>query len=139
MSHLVFEPTKFEFLNLFRKLLIYLLLLFLKYKKMKSISSPLKLQNIILIFFVASYLSCASQSNYKVTAEVKSLMCPYLSPKFMSLLEKEGAKNMIKHEDYSITFQMDNEKSISEKRILELVDIVGYEPKLFKIFIYNDK
>ena len=56
----------------------------------------------------------------------------------MSLLEKEGAKKMLKHEDYSITFQMDNEKSISEKRILELVDIVGYEPKLFKIII-NEK
>ena len=66
-------------------------------------------------------------------------MCPYLSPKFMNLLEKEGATNMLKHEDYSITFQMENEKLITEKRILELVEIVGYEPKLFKIFINNDK
>ena len=106
---------------------------------MKLLLSPLKLQYFILIFFVLSYLTCTSQINYKVTAEAKSLMCPFLSPKFMSLLEKEGAKKMLKHEDYSITFQMDNEKSISEKRILELVDIVGYEPKLFKIFIYNDK
>ena len=106
---------------------------------MKLLLSPLKLQYFILIFFVLSYLTCTSQINYKVTAEAKSLMCPFLSPKFMSLLEKEGAKKMLKHEDYSITFQMDNEKSISEKRILELVEIVGYEPKLFKIFINNDK
>ena len=106
---------------------------------MKRLLSPLKLQNFILIFFVLSYLTCTSQINYKVTAQAKSLMCPYLSPKFMSLLEKEGAKKMLKHEDYSITFQMDNEKSLSEKRILELVEIVGYEPKLFKIFINNDK
>ena len=106
---------------------------------MKLLLTPLKLQNFILMFFMVSYLTCSSQINYKITAEAKSLMCPYLSPKFMSLLEKEGAKKMLKHEDYSIPFQMDNEKSISEKRILELVDLVGYEPKLFKIFINNDK
>lgn len=106
---------------------------------MKLIFSTSQLQNFILLIFVISSSICFSQINYKVTAEAKSLMCPYLSPKFMSLLEKEGAKKMLKHEDYSITFQMDNEKSISEKRILELVEIVGYEPKLFKIFINNDK
>ena len=105
---------------------------------MKLIFSTSKLQNFILLIFVISSSICFSQINYKFTAEAKSLMCPYLSPKFMSLLEKEGAKKMLKHEDYSITFQMDNEKSISEKRILELVDIVGYEPKLFKIII-NEK
>ena len=106
---------------------------------MKLLLTPLKLQYFILMFFVATYLTCSSQINYKVTAEAKSLMCPYLSPKFMNLLEKEGATNMLKHEDYSITFQMENEKLITEKRLLELVEIVGYEHKLFKIFINNDK
>ncbi len=97
----------------------------------------------LVIFF--SLFLCFSQkyfsqntSKYTITAEAKSLMCPYLSPKFISLLEKEGATNIIKHENHSITFETDREKQITDKRILELVDNVGYEPKLFKISIANE-
>lgn len=98
------------------------------------------IQKLLTSIFVFFSLNCFSQQTayYSITAEAKSLMCPYLSPKFMILLEKEGAKNIIKHENYTITFQTEKEKLISDERILQIVDNVGYDPRLFKITITNE-
>lgn len=91
----------------------------------------------ILIFtlFIALGFGAASQTKiqYTITAEAHSLMCPFLSPKFMDLLTKKGAEGIFKDEQLAVHFTTAKEAPISDELIMTLVDEIGYDPRLFKV------
>jgi hypothetical protein len=72
-------------------------------------------------------------TNYIITAESNALMCPFLSPKLISLIEKNGGKSVVKTKELTLLFYCEQSNVLSEARILELVDNLGYDPRMFKV------
>ena len=60
-------------------------------------------------------------------------MCPFLSPKLMSSIEKNGGKSVVKTKELALLFYCEQSNVLSEARILELVDNLGYDPRMFKV------
>jgi hypothetical protein len=51
----------------------------------------------------------------------------------MALLGKNGAEEVYKDDQLQVHFYTSKDKKLSDERILQLVDQIGYDPKLFKI------
>lgn len=90
-----------------------------------------------IIFAILVSLSFIGHSqkhtNYIITAESNALMCPFLSPKLMSSIEKNGGKSVVKTKELTLLFYCEQSNVLSEARILELVDNLGYDPRMFKV------
>lgn len=92
------------------------------------------MKKIIFIGLLFSVSICFGQkTNYIISANANALMCPFLSPKLMIALEKKGAKDILKTTDLKLTFYCLANEKISNEKILELVENIGYDPKQFKI------
>ena len=90
---------------------------------------------LLILSIVLSSLVCHGQKkiNYIITAEANALMCPFLSPKLMSSIEKNGGKSVVKTKELTLLFYCEQSNVLSEARILELVDNLGYDPRMFKV------
>lgn len=73
------------------------------------------------------------KTRYLITAEANALMCPFLSPKLISSIEKNGGKSVVKTKELTLLFYCEQGNVLSEARILELVDNLGYDPRMFKV------
>jgi hypothetical protein len=51
----------------------------------------------------------------------------------MTALGKNGAEDVYKDEQLQVHFYTSIDRKLSDERILQLVDQIGYDPKLFKI------
>lgn len=80
-----------------------------------------------------NYSFSQTKIKYTVSAEAHALMCPFLSPQFMSLLGKNGALDVYKDDQLQVHFYTTIETKLSDERIYQLVDQIGYDPRLFKI------
>ena len=90
---------------------------------------------LLILSIVLSSLVCHGQkkTNYIITAEANALMCPFLSPKLISSIEKNGGKSVVKTKELNLLFYCEQNNVLSEARILELVDNLGYDPRMFKV------
>ena len=90
---------------------------------------------LLILSIVLSSLICHGQkkTNYIIKAEANALMCPFLSPKLMSSIEKNGGKSVVKTKELTLLFYCEQSNVLSEARILELVDNLGYDPRMFKV------
>ena len=90
---------------------------------------------LLILSIVLSSLVCHGQkkTNDIITAEANALMCPFLSPKLMSSIEKNGGKSVVKTKELTLLFYCEQSNVLSEARILELVDNLGYDPRMFKV------
>lgn len=89
---------------------------------------------ILVAFIVFSTVSFSQKkTRYVITAEANALMCPFLSPKLISLIEKNGGKSVVKTKELTLLFYCDEQNLLSEEKILEFVDNIGYDPRSFKV------
>jgi len=88
---------------------------------------------LLLLIILPSYSFSQTKIQYTVSAEAHALMCPFLSPQFMALLGKNGAEEVYKDDQLQVHFYTSMDKKLSNERIFQLVDQIGYDPKLFKI------
>ncbi len=94
----------------------------------------MKTISIFLFLFITSSIFAQNTSvKYVLTAEARALMCPFLSPKLIESLEKKGATDVFKDEELKLHFTTNKENELSDEVIFKLIDLVGYEPKNFKI------
>ncbi len=93
----------------------------------------MKIILITILFFSALTGYSQKHTNYIITAESNALMCPFLSPKLMSSIEKNGGKSVVKTKELTLLFYCEQSNVLSEARILELVDNLGYDPRMFKV------
>ncbi|MBM3164437.1 MAG: hypothetical protein FJZ80_03145 [Bacteroidetes bacterium] len=93
------------------------------------------MKNLILILGLTFVLCANAQSKiyYTVTAEAHSLMCPFLSPKFMDLLTKKGAESIYKDEQLAVHFTTPKNAPLTDELIMSLADEIGYDSRLFKV------
>jgi hypothetical protein len=96
---------------------------------------------IISFALFLSYNSFAQSTlvKYVLSAEARALMCPFLSPKLIEALEKKGAEQVYKDEELKLHFTTKKENELSDEVILKVIDLVGYDPKYFKIDRVNEK
>lgn len=90
---------------------------------------------IFLAFYILTYGFTFGQTKVKYTmsAEAHALMCPFLSPQLMNLLTKNGAEGIYKDETLQLHFTTSKEKELTDDTLLKYVDLIGYDPKMFKI------
>ena len=88
---------------------------------------------LFLLIIQSSYSFSQTKIKYTVSAEAHALMCPFLSPQLMTTLGKNGAEDVYKDEQLQVHFYTSIDRKLSDERILQLVDQIGYDPKLFKI------
>ena len=93
----------------------------------------MKIILITILFFSALTGYSQKHTNYIITAEANALMCPFLSPKLISSIEKNGGKSVVKTKELTLLFYCEQSNVLSEARILELVDNLGYDPRMFKV------
>lgn len=103
---------------------------------------------ILLAYIAVFYYNCGISQQlasiapdslvYDLFGSAHALMCPFLSPKLQNKLEIEGGKSFIKTEDLHLIFKVPADKPISEERVMELVEKIGYEPAKFSLLIRNE-
>jgi hypothetical protein len=80
-----------------------------------------------------SSIYAQSKVNYTLSAEAHALMCPFLSPKLMDLVTRKGATNVVRDEQMQLHFTTNIQTDWTDAFILDLVDQIGYDPKMFKV------
>lgn len=80
-----------------------------------------------------SSIYAQSKVNYTLSAEAHALMCPFLSPKLMDLITRKGATNVVRDEQMQLHFTTNIQTDWTDAFILDLVDQIGYDPKMFKV------
>jgi hypothetical protein len=93
----------------------------------------MKIILITILFLCALTGYSQKHTNYVVSAQSNALMCPFLSPKLIALIEKNGGKSVVKTKELTLLFYCEQSNVLSEARILELVDNLGYDPRMFKV------
>ena len=78
---------------------------------------------LFLLIIQSSYSFSQTKIKYTVSAEAQ----------FMTALGKNGAEDVYKDEQLQVHFYTSIDRKLSDERILQLVDQIGYDPKLFKI------
>jgi hypothetical protein len=95
----------------------------------------MKLFYTILFFSFISASTAFGQTkvNYTLSAEAHALMCPFMSPKLMDLISRKGATNVVRDEEMQLHFSTSIQTDWTNEFILDLVDQIGYDPKMFKV------
>jgi hypothetical protein len=93
----------------------------------------MKILLVVTVIFCSLISYSQKKTNYIITAEANALMCPFLSPKLISSIEKNGGKSVVKTKELSLLFYCEKSTVLTEARILELVDDIGYDPRMFKV------
>ena len=70
---------------------------------------------------------------YDLFGEGHALMCPFLSPQLISRIKQEGGRSFIRTSDYHLIFKTSDEGFIAVSRVLDMVQLVGYERKNFTL------
>jgi|LakMenEpi03Aug12_release.lakeMendotaPanAssembly.Ray.scaffolds.fasta_scaffold1066144_2 hypothetical protein len=70
---------------------------------------------------------------YDLFGEGHALMCPFLSPQLISRIKQDGGRSFIRTSDYHILFKTSGSEFIPASRILDIVQMVGYERKNFTL------
>lgn len=87
--------------------------------------------------FSISFASSAHDSDtlnvFEIRADMKAFMCPHLSPIYMKMIEKSCDCPVQKTNDLVIHVYGKSENEIDEKRLLELADRTGYDPRMIHI------
>jgi hypothetical protein len=70
---------------------------------------------------------------YDLFGEGHALMCPFLSPQLIGRIKQEGGRSFIRTSDYHLLFKTSDAGFIPVSRLLDLVQLVGYERKNFTL------
>jgi hypothetical protein len=81
----------------------------------------------------ASAVFGQTKVNYTLSADAHALMCPFMSPKLMDLISRKGASNVVRDDAMQLHFSTNIQTDWTNEFILDLVDQIGYDPKMFKV------